>query len=63
MFSTGKGGQTMERFNLFQEPLQPAAIETQIFEFGERASGVDPRVGRELGTLDQIKDDGILEPD
>lgn len=50
----------MERFDFFQEPLQPTTVETQLFEFWERAEGVHPRIVGELGAFNQIKDDGVF---
>lgn len=53
----------MEGFGLFQEPFEPAAVESELFEFGERAGGVyEPVVGK-LGTLNEIKNDGVFEAD
>lgn len=53
----------MECFNLFQEPLEPAGVETQFFEFGKGTGDVHLLIVSKLGTLYQIKDDGILEAD
>lgn len=53
----------MEYLDLFQEPVEPAAVKAAHFEFWEGAGGVNARIVGKLGALDQIKDDGIFKAD
>ena len=51
----------MERFRLFQEPSEPAAVVIDSCELLEGAALVHLWVVSELGSLDEGKDDGVLQ--
>lgn len=51
----------MENLRLFQEPLEPAALELESLELPEDASLVYFGVVCELRAFDERKDDGVLE--
>ena len=53
---------TVERFRLFQEPFEPAAVETESCELWEGAALVYLWVVCELSPLNEGKDDGVLQP-
>jgi hypothetical protein len=53
----------MESFNLFQKPFKPASIKVHVPQFLEGTADVDSGVVSKLGSLYQIKYDGIFEAD
>lgn len=52
---------TVEALRLFQEPLEPAAVEPDVLELLEYAAPVRLGVVRELRALDEREDDRVLE--
>jgi hypothetical protein len=53
----------MESFNLFQEPFEPASVKIHVSQFLKGATDVDSGIVSELGSLYQIKYDGVFKAD
>lgn len=59
--STGSVWLTVERLRLFQEPVQPASLETIVLELLELSLAVYLGIVCELGALDKGEDDSIFQ--
>lgn len=54
---------TMESLCFLQEPFQPASFEPKLHQLPHASALVDFRVMRELRSLDQREDNGVLQTD